>query len=117
MLWSRIEVQSAAMEVDGGLVACGCDSHGAFVLWPAQEPWRHPLVPRQRGYSRQQFYEIRRNYQTDGAEGLIDRLLGPEVPIRTGSAPRWRKRSWPTAWTPPPRAACGWPRSWPLKGG
>ena len=26
------------------------------------------------GYSRQQFYEIRRNYQTYGAEGLIDRL-------------------------------------------
>ncbi len=28
------------------------------------------------GYSRQQFYEIRRNYQTYGAEGLIDRLPG-----------------------------------------
>ena len=26
------------------------------------------------GYSRQQFYEIRRNFQTFGAEGLIDRL-------------------------------------------
>lgn len=25
------------------------------------------------GYSRQQFYEIRRNFQTYGAEGLIDR--------------------------------------------
>lgn len=29
------------------------------------------------GYSRQQFYEIRRNYQTYGAAGLLDRLPGP----------------------------------------
>ena len=32
------------------------------------------------GYSRQQFYEIRRNYQTYGADGLIDRLPGPKGP-------------------------------------
>lgn len=32
------------------------------------------------GYSRQQFYEIRRNYQTYGAEGLIDRLPGARGP-------------------------------------
>ncbi|QJT08135.1 IS481 family transposase [Oceanidesulfovibrio marinus] len=32
------------------------------------------------GYSRQQFYEIRRNYQTFGAEGLLDRLPGPRGP-------------------------------------
>jgi len=32
------------------------------------------------GYSRQQFYEIRRNFQTYGAEGLIDRLPGPRNP-------------------------------------
>lgn len=32
------------------------------------------------GYSRQQFYEIRRNYQTYGSEGLIDRLPGPKGP-------------------------------------
>jgi len=32
------------------------------------------------GYSRQQFYEIRRNYQVYGAEGLIDRLPGPRGP-------------------------------------
>jgi len=32
------------------------------------------------GYSRQQFYEIRRNYQTFGSEGLIDRLPGPKGP-------------------------------------
>ena len=32
------------------------------------------------GYSRQQFYEIRRNFQTYGAEGLIGRLPGPRGP-------------------------------------
>lgn len=32
------------------------------------------------GYSRQQFYEIRRNYQTFGAEGFADRLPGPREP-------------------------------------
>lgn len=32
------------------------------------------------GYSRQQFYEIRRNYQVYGAEGLLDRLPGPRGP-------------------------------------
>ena len=30
------------------------------------------------GYSRQQFYEIRRNFQLYGAEGLIDQLPGPK---------------------------------------
>ncbi len=32
------------------------------------------------GYSRQQFYEIRRNFLTYGAEGLIDRLPGAKGP-------------------------------------
>lgn len=32
------------------------------------------------GYSRQQFYEIRRNYQTFGSEGLVDRVAGPRAP-------------------------------------
>jgi transposase InsO family protein len=32
------------------------------------------------GYSRQQFYEIRRNFQTFGAAGLIDRLPGARGP-------------------------------------
>ena len=32
------------------------------------------------GYSRQQFYEIRRAYQTHGAAGLVDRLPGPRGP-------------------------------------
>jgi transposase InsO family protein len=35
---------------------------------------------RMMGYSRQQFYEIRRNFQTFGAEGLLDRLPGPKGP-------------------------------------
>ncbi len=32
------------------------------------------------GYSRQQFYEIRRNFQLSGAEGLIDQLPGARNP-------------------------------------
>jgi hypothetical protein len=32
------------------------------------------------GYSRQQLYEIRRNFQTYGAEGLLDRLPGAKGP-------------------------------------
>lgn len=32
------------------------------------------------GYSRQQFYEIRRNFQTFGAEGLVDCVAGPRAP-------------------------------------
>lgn len=32
------------------------------------------------GYSRQQFYEIRRNFQVYGAEGLLDRLPGAKGP-------------------------------------
>jgi hypothetical protein len=32
------------------------------------------------GYSRQQFYEIRRNFQTFGSQGLLDRLPGPKEP-------------------------------------
>lgn len=32
------------------------------------------------GYSRQQFYEIRRNFQTYGADGLLDRIAGPRNP-------------------------------------
>jgi transposase InsO family protein len=32
------------------------------------------------GYSRQQFYEIRRNYQTHGMDGLIDKISGAKGP-------------------------------------
>jgi transposase InsO family protein len=39
------------------------------------------------GYSRQQFYEIRRNYQTFGAEGLVDKVKGPRAPHPNRVAP------------------------------
>ena len=45
------------------------------------------------GYSRQQFYEIRRNYQTYGAEGLLDKLPGCKGHIPTGSLPRLSRPS------------------------
>ena len=32
------------------------------------------------GYSRQQFYEIRRNFQLYGADGLMDQLPGAKGP-------------------------------------
>ena len=40
------------------------------------------------GYSRQQFYEIRRNFQTYGADGLIDRLPGANGPRACHGATR-----------------------------
>jgi hypothetical protein len=39
------------------------------------------------GYSRQQFYEIRRNFQTYGADGLLDRLPGARGPHPNRVAP------------------------------
>ncbi len=39
------------------------------------------------GYSRQQFYEIRRNYQTYGASGLLDKLPGCKGPHPNRVAP------------------------------
>jgi hypothetical protein len=62
------------------------------------------------GYSRQQFYEIRRNFQTFGAEGLLDRIAGARAPP-TGSAPRSSRRSSTTRWPTPAMAPCGSPRS------
>lgn len=41
------------------------------------------------GYSRQEFYEIWRNCQTFGAEGLVDRVRGLRGLTRTA----WRARS------------------------
>ena len=43
------------------------------------------------GYARQQFYEIRRNYQTYGAEGLIDRLPGARGPHPNRVSPEVEK--------------------------
>ena len=39
------------------------------------------------GYSRRQFYEIRRNYQTYGSEGLLDKLPGCKGPHPNRVAP------------------------------
>lgn len=39
------------------------------------------------GYSRQQFYEIRRNFQTYGADGLLDKLPGCKGPHPNRVAP------------------------------
>jgi len=39
------------------------------------------------GYSRQQFYEIRRNFQTYGSQGLLDRLPGAKGPHPNRVAP------------------------------
>lgn len=50
------------------------------LLQLAQELGNVSRACRIMGYSRQQFYEIRRNYQTYGAEGLIDHLPGPRNP-------------------------------------
>ena len=50
------------------------------LLQLAQELGNVSKACRIMGYSRQQFYEIRRNYQTYGAEGLIDQLPGPKGP-------------------------------------
>ena len=46
----------------------------------AQELGNVSKACRVMGYSRQQFYEIRRNYQTYGSQGLLDRLPGPRGP-------------------------------------
>lgn len=43
------------------------------------------------GYSRQQFYEIRRNFQTFGAQGLVDRLPGTRGPHPNRVAPEIEK--------------------------
>ena len=50
------------------------------LLQLAQEMNNVSKACRLMGYSRQQFYEIRRNYQTYGAEGLLDRLPGARGP-------------------------------------
>lgn len=39
------------------------------------------------GSGRQKFYEIRRNYQTNGAPGLLDKLAGCKGPHRNRIAP------------------------------
>ncbi len=50
------------------------------LLQLAQELQNVSKACRVMGYSRQQFYEIRRNFQLYGAEGLLDRLPGARGP-------------------------------------
>ena len=50
------------------------------------------------GYSRQQFYEIRRNFQPFGAEGRSINCPGRRVRIRTEPRTKWRRRFWIAAW-------------------
>lgn len=68
------------------------------------------------GYSRQQFYEIRRNYQTYGASGLLDKLPGCKGPTPIGSRPKSRKPSSITASPILPTVRCGWRRNWHCAG-
>ena len=63
------------------------------------------------GYSRQQFYEIRRNYQTFGAEGLMDKLPGPRGP-HPNRVSELKKPFWLTAWNTRPTVRFGLHRSW-----
>ena len=63
------------------------------------------------GYSRQHFYEIRRNFQVHGAERLLDRLPGAQARTRTASRPRSRRRSWPMRSNTRPTAPSAWPTS------
>jgi hypothetical protein len=64
------------------------------------------------GYSRQQFYEIRRNFQTYGADGLLDRLPGVKGPAPEPGAGRdSRRRSSIMPWPTPAMARCGSPRN------
>ena len=59
------------------------------------------------GYSRQQFYEIRRNYQMYGADGLIDPLPGAKGPHPIVSMRRLKRPFWTTVSFILPTAACG----------
>ena len=64
------------------------------------------------GYSRQQFYEIRRNFQTYGAEGLLDRLPGPKGPHPNRVAPEIEEAVLAHALEHPATARCGSPTNW-----
>lgn len=47
------------------------------------------------GYSRQQFYEFRHNFQLYGAQGLLDKLPGAKgPPPPTGWVPRSKRQLW-----------------------
>lgn len=46
----------------------------------ASDPGNVSKACRLLGYNRQQFYEIRRNFQTDGADGLPAKVVGLRGP-------------------------------------
>ena len=64
------------------------------------------------GYSRQQFYEIRRNYQTFGAEGLVDKVKGPRAPHPNRVAPEIEQAVLDHALEHPTHGPTGSPTSW-----
>ena len=60
------------------------------------------------GCSRPQFYEIRRQYQTLGAVGLMDRLPGGRGPHPNRVSEEIETAVLEHCMAHPPRAACGW---------
>ena len=68
------------------------------------------------GYSRQQFYEIRRNYQTYGAAGLVDKVKGPKNPHPNRVAPEIEEAILDHALAHPTTARCASRTNWPCAG-
>lgn len=67
------------------------------------------------GYSRQQFYEIRRNFRTYGADGLIDRLPGARRPHPNRVAPEIEAAILAHALEHPCHSRYGWARLYSSK--
>ena len=67
------------------------------------------------GYSRQQFYEIRRNYQTYGAAGLVDRAKGPRNPHPNRVAAEIEEAILDHALAYPTHGPCASPTNWPAR--
>ncbi len=67
------------------------------------------------GYSRQQFYEIRRNYQTYGAEGLLDKLPGCKGAHPNRVAPEIEQAILDYSLTRPAHARCESRKNWLCK--
>jgi hypothetical protein len=63
------------------------------------------------GNSRQQFHEIRRNFQTYGADGLLDRLPGARTPHPSRVAAEVEQAILTMLWPIPATARCASPRS------
>ena len=77
----------------------------------AQEKSNVSRACRIMGYSRQQFYEIRRNYQTYGRKGSSTGCRVPGGRIPTGCPRKSRPPSWPMPSIIRPTARCVSPRS------